>query len=171
VAKPTLSNITRAPTYSLPTGAAPHTLSTKLHLHNSPPIYTKSKLAATCGAYSTIKFVLLHIQMTISSYHGQRDVNEQGRQGIRRIRPRRETNIIVHEGAVYMRGILLHGILNEKIMAAVGMKASRNRGALLAAQSSVVRILEPRTSIGDTPCLAAFCDPATSRRTIRKTRA
>ena len=43
------------------------------------------------------------------------------------IRPH-ETNISVHEGAIYMRGVRRHEILNEKIMAAVGMKAGKGRG-------------------------------------------
>jgi hypothetical protein len=51
------------------------------------------------------------------------------RRGITSIRPH-ETNIYVREGAIYiyMKGVRRHKILNEKIMAAVGMKAGKGRG-------------------------------------------
>ena len=69
-------------------------------LHISPPIYVK--VGSMHSAYSAIKSYYYIYKMTTSSCLGQRDGSEQGRQGIS-IRPRRETNINVHEGAVYMR--------------------------------------------------------------------
>ena len=71
-----------------------------LHLHISPPIYIK--VGSMHSAYSAIKSYYYIYKMTMSSCLRHRDGSEQGRQCIS-IRPRRETNINVHEGAVYMR--------------------------------------------------------------------
>lgn len=73
----------------------------QLHLYVSPRIYIK--VGSMHSAYSAIKSYSYIYKMTMSSCLGQRYGSEQGRQGIRSIRPRRETNINAHGGVAYMR--------------------------------------------------------------------
>jgi hypothetical protein len=57
------------------------------------------------------------------------DRREFGERGTTSIRPRK-TDVYVREGAICITGVRRHETLNEEIVAAVGVEASRGRGGV-----------------------------------------